>query len=125
MTKQYKKSVQGALYNIIRRSGLQQGKKESLKEYIERVNKDIENRPDWYFIRYEIAISKGDLRIFEEDLNKILRDFVEWLNNPWGYKNTSQCTMKYGRCQNIPICSMQDYTYFTKRKAVFKELEDV
>jgi len=116
----------GVLYNIVRRSGMKQGAKETVGQYIERCKKDIEKRPEYYFLRLEISLTKGDIVMFEEELNDIVTDFLNWWEGKSGhYKNTGMCIGKYGQCRYLPICSANNYNACAKREKVFNELEDM
>ena len=125
MLKLYKKHPSGVLYNIIRRTCLERKKSETLKAFLSRVSGDVENRPDFYFMRYEISTTKSELLKFETELEGLITDFMDWCDGlvPH-YKNTAQCITKYGRCSMLPICSSGAYNQFEKRKTVFRELED-
>lgn len=121
----YKEMPQGVVYNIIRRTCLRQGKAESLSKFAKRVALDIEKRPDFYFIRFEVAIEPYELQEFEIRLRGIITDFYDWWTGQVPhYRNTYQCLGKYGRCLHLPVCNAGDFSALKKRKAVFKELED-
>lgn len=125
LNKTYKKIPEGVLYNIVRRTCLRQGKGESLTKFAKRVAQDIEKRPDFYFMRFEVAVDKSDLVEFEGRLEGMVTDFYNWWQGTAPhYKNTYQCLGKYGRCTYLPACGSKDFTSLQKRKAVFKELED-
>lgn len=116
---------EGTLYNVVRRTALRERKGESISQFALRVMKDVEKRPKFYFIRFEIAIVKQDLDAFDSELSGMVRDFYDWWEGKVPhYKNTDECIGKYGRCQYMSICSRGDYSQFAKRNSVFKELED-
>lgn len=116
----------GCLYNVVRRASLRQKVKESIPAFAARVKKDIEKRPDFYFLRLQNPITKTDLLKFKDEFEGLLKDLWNWWNsNTPHYKNTYSCIGKYGRCLFLPVCSKQDYSSLTKRKTVFKELEEV
>ena len=121
----HKKQPAGTLYNIVRRTCLKQRKDETLVMFSKRLSKDIETRPDFYFMRYEIAIDKNDLKNFEIQLFGLVKDFYDWWQGivPH-YKNTYNCLGKYGRCLYLGCCSAEDFSGVQKRKVLFKELED-
>ena len=115
----------GLLYNIIRRPGLRQKKKESIIKFARRVAEDVRKRPEWYFVRIQMEISKKDLDKNELELRDMVSDFLLWWNGLAGhYKNSNACQNKYGTCAMLPICARGDYTGFYKRKTVFRELAD-
>lgn len=122
----YKQVPAGVKYNIIRRSGLQQKTSESKKDYALRVIEDIKKRPNHYFMRLDIKITKQEMLSFEAELESMIVDFMDWVDGKSGtYHNTSACLGKHGRCSYLPICSKKDFGQYKKRKTVFRELEDL
>jgi len=116
----------GMLYNVIRRTNLKQNKSETTDGFVKRVGKDIESRPEFYFMRFEIPILKSDLVNFEKDLSSIILDFKEWWTGKGrDYKNPYNCLGKYGKCMYLNVCANNNFDNLEKRKKVFKELEDL
>lgn len=123
--KTYKKIPVGITYNIIRRSALRRKVSEPLKQFMKRVEDDVEKRPDFYFIRLRSNVTRREMATFEEELEEIIVEFLDWCEGKAGhYKSTNECIGKYGRCSWIPMCSANDKARYKKRKTVFKELED-
>lgn len=123
----------GVKYNVIRRTQMQQSKKENLKQFANRIIEDIEKRPEYYFLRFELSITKQELDKFDEELGIHIKEFYDWWDTKRGlrpnraighYKNPSQCETKYGRCDMLDICSAGNFSRYEKRKVVFRELED-
>lgn len=83
----------GVLYNIARRPGLIQGKKETETAYLKRIEADIQKRPDWYFFRHQHAPSTFPHELEQwqlRTLNPNLEAVCEWWEsirgnptNPW------------------------------------------
>lgn len=122
----YKKIPNGVLYNIVRRTCLRQNKKESISQFAKRVAKDIETRPDFYFIRMNITIEKEQRVKFESDLKALITDFINWQEyKVIHYRNPNQCIDKYGKCQYLPICAEKKFYLYDKRETMFRELEDL
>jgi hypothetical protein len=116
---------EGLLYNIIRRPGLRQKKKESVVKFARRVAEDVRRRPEYYFVRMQMRVEKKDLERNELELRDMVSDFLMWWNGLAGhYKNSDACQNKYGTCAMLPICSRGDYSGFYKREKVFRELAD-
>lgn len=119
----YKKTPSGILYNIIRKSGMERKKTESLESFGDRLKKDILKRPEFYFIRYEIVVTPAEMARFDKELEGMIVDFMDWCEGKRAtYKNTAQCLTKYGRCPMLQICSSGSYVQHAKRKVVFQEL---
>lgn len=122
----YKMIPSGVLYNVVRRPGLKLGKAESMIAFGKRVEKDVLKRPEWYFYRFEVATSRKDLDQWAEEFEGLIVDFLDWWDGKVAhYKNSNSCVSKYGRCWGLTPCVSQDYFNLTKRKMVFRELEDV
>ena len=67
------------LYNVIRRPGLKQRKKETVDQFLSRVREDIHGRPQWYFMRWRVDFSPGDLdRWVENCFNPIVIQVIRW-----------------------------------------------
>lgn len=125
LKEEIKEHPAGVLYNIIRRIGLEQRKNETSSQFALRCKKDIEKRPDWYFIRMEIAVSPKELSQFGIELHGLIEDFLNWWEGSGNhYRNTSQCETKYGRCSYLGLCSGENFNLYIKRKKVFRELSD-
>jgi hypothetical protein len=115
----------GVLYNIIRRPGMYQKKKETISQFARRVANDVKLRPEYYFVRMQMTVSEKDLNRQELELRDLVSDFLLWWNGHAGhYKNSDACENKYGVCGFLPVCSRGDYTGFYKRDKVFRELAD-
>lgn len=116
----------GILYNIIRRPQLRQRKTETMDKFIERVGKDIQSRPKWYFIRFNIAIEKQEMDAFIKEFKLIVRDFYLWHTGKLShYKNTGACQDKYGACAFLPLCSRGETLSLKKRDKIFPELGEI
>ena len=123
--KLYKAIPAGVLYNVIRRTCLERKKTESFPEFAKRISDDIFNRPEFYFMRYEIIVGKKEMDLWENELEGMVVDIMNWCEGKLPhYRNTGQCITKYGRCPMLSICSSQSFHLYTKRKVVFNELEN-
>lgn len=123
--KTYKQLPSGVNYNIIRKTSLTKRVNEPLVIFGKRVREDIKKRPDFYFMRLDISIAPKDMENFDEELDNIVQEFIDWRKGKLKtYQNTSACVDKYGRCPFLNICSRGDYSGHYKRKSVYRELED-
>lgn len=123
----FKQRPDGVRYNIIRRPALRQKKGESLKQFANRCAADIRARPDFYFIRMDMAVTQRDMDAFDGEFQDLLIDFLGWWYGENGhYKNSGNCENKYGTCAMLSICGPdRDFSRFYLRKTVFRELEEV
>lgn len=114
----------GVLYNIIRRTQLKQGKKETIPQYGKRIAEDIKSRPEDYFIRMEISIGRDEMEEFRKEVTGLLTDFYDWWEGKIPhYRNSGHCQTKYGRCEYL-AAETGRMSIYTKRERVFRELED-
>ena len=113
----------GVRYNIIRKPGLKQGKNEQLGAFLKRINAAIAKEPEHYFKRYNIYRPPSALKLYKEELIKILDEFIKWNQGKVAnYRNTNSCSNKFGKCAMINICARGDFKAFKRRTKVFKEL---
>ena len=120
-----KEQPSGLLYNIIRRPSLRQRKSESIAAFAKRVSEDVATRPDWYFVRMEMAIGPEEIDRFEMQLEDLIADFLLWWAGETGhYKNTGHCQNKFGLCPFVGICLRDDKTNYFTRETVFRELQE-
>lgn len=115
----------GVLYDIVRRPLLRQGKKESEREFLNRVRQDVITRPDHYFVRYPCSVEEDEFMTFKADLDSILYRIWDWWNDGVGthYKNTSNCQLGYLTCEFLPYCARKERSLYTTRE-LFNELDD-
>lgn len=126
MRRLHKRHASGVRYNLIRRPALRQKKTETMPQFAARCADDVRVRPDWYFVRLDMASSKADHDRFEGEFEDLLQDFIAWWYGHAGhYKNSGNCENKYGRCQFLSVCGRKDYIGLYKRPTVFRELEEV
>lgn len=116
----------GVLYNIIRRPQLRQKKSESLTQFAARVADDVKARPDWYFVRLQMDMSKAEIQAGMRDIEGVMADFLAWWNGDAPhYRNSNQCESWYGPCPFLKKCSSGDTTGLYIRNKVFRELDEM
>ena len=108
----------GCCYNLTRKPQIRQKAKESRKEFLDRLAEDIDSRPDFYFERVDISLTKKEKDFASDRITYLVRNFLEWWqlakqnSAAIGSKdmgmNTGQCDGKYGYCQYMPLCSGGD-----------------
>jgi hypothetical protein len=93
----------GVLYNVIRRTQLKPRKNESAVDFAARVDEDIQERPEWYFMRWvrELTMEELDdfrLRQFEPALNQVCKWWDSIKKNPMDPYVTecSSCDLPWG-----------------------------
>ena len=134
----------GVLYNVARRPSLKQKQNESLKDFVGRIEEDILDRPEWYFMRWHTYIDEGDITSWSQrTLYPLLQRVCDWwdsiksdpLNPEYVFREENK--EHYQRPMGIYdslgagqrgdffdlITKGNDYR-LTQRDVVFPELED-
>lgn len=122
----YKLAPAGVRYNLVRRPQLRQKVTEPTEAFVQRIAADVADRPDWYFVRMDMAVELKDLVAAEREVMALVTDFVSWAQDQGAhYRNSSACEGKYGTCPMLRVCGRGDYTGLYQRKTVFRELGEV
>lgn len=122
----YDMVAQSVTYNIVRRPQLQQRKSENIPQFATRIGEDIDARPDWYFMRINMDLERNDIARMRDNLDDLLRDFVEWWVGEGGhYPNDGHCENKYGQCEFLDWCGNGNKLLYYRRDRMFSELEEV
>jgi hypothetical protein len=119
----YGKMPLNVLYNVVRRPMLRQGKAETHAAFCQRVDKDITERADWYFMRLPISITTSEFNQWQREFDMMLDRLVETYEKELYYKNSTACTGGKGTCQFLGVCSQNDFFGLKKRDVLFPELE--
>ena len=118
---QTKEAPAGTLMNIVRRPGHRRGKEESLREFFERVRKDVEkpNRWDHYFIRIEMDLTKKEILDWKRTfLDPLMEDFRGWWEGRHPhYTNPKSLISKYGRCGMFNAICFGNFAGLSRKKA--------
>jgi hypothetical protein len=116
--------ITGTLYNIVRNPQIKLNK-DGLKNYIERVRADIEERKDFYFIRYELPYTAIDKARFEKDLFANLDEIKRVLaDRKLVYKNTTSCDKGFFQCEFLSSCAGNKICDCYQAKKLFTELNE-
>lgn len=121
---QHGSRLNGVLYNIIRNPRIYQNVGMLLGEYAEKVAADIDKRPDFYFMRFEVPLPATQQKIFQKNLEQEMRRFVDWYKNGPDTMYTHSCIGRYGNCPHMAYCDShgQNKSGLFKRSKVFMEL---
>ena len=93
----------GVIYRVIRKPSIRRTQKETLEAFLERLRKDIEDRPEFYFIERQLYRDKNDLREFEHTLYTEARLERDMKRKGNYFRHTTACSL-YGACEYLPIC---------------------
>lgn len=100
-----RRKVAGVLYNVVRVPQIGKGDDKASGGFVEKVRADIEKRPEFYFVRFEIPFSKGARERFSAETEAKLVEFRQWLDGKIPtYKNEFACRAKWN-CSFLPVCA--------------------
>lgn len=116
----------GVLYNIVRKPQLRQKAKESTLDFCKRIYEDIGERPEFYFMRFEIPITGHKIAEFSLKLENELIRFYDWWRGDIDPQYTHNCINQYGACPMLSLCDsdFKDYGGLYVRDHLFRELEN-
>jgi hypothetical protein len=131
---EYSEIPTGVLYNVVRRPAQKFGKKDTMNSFLKRIKTDVLKRPDYYFLRFAIDITKQDLlKFIEGTLNPVLRSFLDWYedidkdhkkrySSDLHYMNPNALTNQYGRCDLFDMLVRGTRYSYYQREEPFPEL---
>lgn len=115
----------GFVYNVIRRPQLRLKQHETLAQFRRRLDEDIQSRREFYFMRFELAVTDEEMSQIAHDLHQLVGEFVSWVHgNLPTYRSSWNCENKYGRCPYLSMCLGEDRGLYARRRKPFMELED-
>jgi hypothetical protein len=93
----------GVIYRVLRKPALRKTQKESLEQFLNRLEADISARPEFYFDERKLYRTSDDLDAFERQIYHETRQADENYRKGLCYKHSTACSM-YGRCEYLPLC---------------------
>lgn len=120
----------GMVYNCIRRTQLKFNvNKERLEAFCERVEEDMDKRPEFYFVRFEVAFTPEDTARFERNFAGMMEYALLWSRGMFRYQVGSACQTRYGACGFLDLCSSNNapdvLKTFQRREHVYPELVEL
>lgn len=115
----------GFSYNIIRRPSQRRKKDEKINDFTDRIMEDIVNRPEHYFLRINMEISKDEVNSwFVNEFLFILTEISKWEYNEFypRYINPNTLQTKYGKSQYFELLCHKNQTLYYKALKPFSEL---
>lgn len=116
------------MMNILRKPALRQTKSETWDAFCRRIKSDILKRPDFYFMRLAVPISKTKIKHFEKTVLvpklELYKRAIEnegdvSIRNP----NTNNCFMYNAPCRFLPYCRNGDVELFQYQQRKTKHVE--
>lgn len=123
--------VKGCLYNIMRKPQLRRleankkrKKAETDGEYYDRMRKDIADRPDHYYKRFEIVFPAAVVAEYTAQLRLQIIDFKAWVAGQLPtYRNPNSCVTKF-KCEYLEHCASGGFAGYSRTRKLFPELDN-
>lgn len=105
----------GFIINAIKKPQLRQGTNETLNGFLQRLQIDMQQRPENYYYREKLLLKTGNLDHFENQILRPKLNRIKLLHDPkvsheiktiiLRNKNTDHCVSKFGSvCEFLPAC---------------------
>jgi hypothetical protein len=95
----------GVEYRVTRRPSLRQRKDEGSSEFLARIEQDVINRPDHYFMVEPLSFTDDQVQEWRDDTSHVGR-MIQFSNAEEAWpKNRTSCKQFGGLCQFWKICS--------------------
>jgi len=118
---QKKEMPVGFVYDIVQRPNLRLKKTESVKQFITRVDKAVD---DSYFYRITMSFTPEEIKQWaKKQFTPVIDEFHAWATGHLPtYKNVSSCEDRYGSCKFINLCGLEKKEGLIKKTKIFSEL---
>lgn len=118
--------TKGILYNVIRNTGKKPLKVEKLPEYVKRIRAEILKNPDYFFIRFNVTITKKRALAFQKELEGLITQFeYEKENMLLNRMNYSSCLTGVYACPFLKACGANNMKDFEiKKGSLYSELAE-
>jgi len=122
---EYKETVCGVIYNVVRNPGHKVGKDETLKAFTGRLRKAVRKDPAHFFKRWSIPYTDADKKEFKKELLYKLDEIKMLLQGKIHvYRNEKNCVTRF-QCSFLRACASGKLVGYTKTNKLFCELEPV
>jgi len=105
------------VYNIAVKFGGKVKIGETPAMFAARFETELKDEPSKYFRRIPTLITKEEYAAWVKNtLDPMLQDYKAWREgNAPSYCNTTNCEGKYGSCDYLPICALNDFSGYKKK----------
>lgn len=118
----------GVIYRVVRKPSIRPKKNETIPQFCERVVRDYQERPEFYFFEERLYRTQADLKQFEAELWGIAQDILTARREKRWYRNTSRCA-DWGKCDYLPLCrrveGSEDLYVFRAPNSELEEDEEI
>jgi len=120
---EFKETVEGVLYNVIRKPGLKSGK-DNPRAFRRRLAADVRSRREHYFLRYPTVYNRKDKERFLHDFIIICSEIMNIKNmKSVPYRSRVVCEVPYP-CEFLKACAEDDLGCLKKQKDFNPELKE-
>lgn len=91
-------------YNVLKKTQLRQGKKETYHDYITRIVDDYKINPKKYFSRHNIYITPKQITQWKDDFESITDDMRRCIAQDIFYRCTNSCNNWGKKCTYAVLC---------------------
>lgn len=107
----------GICYNVVFKPSIRKTKKETMLQFLNRLDSDIRTDRTRYFQRLYVSVDPEEYRKWKETtLDPLLLDYTNWMTGKApSYKNTANCSGKYGKCPYLEVCALNSYMNVKKQ----------
>ena len=93
----------GVIYRVLRKPQIRKGIRESTEQFLNRLEVDVEARPDFYFTERRLYRTDVDLDDFERMVYQEATLSNKMYRQGTCYKHSVSCSV-YGGCEYLPLC---------------------
>ena len=95
---------EGIIWNLIRKPSIKVKQKETIDEYIERLQDDVDDRPDFYYMFLPVKRTPNEIAENDPEVAMQIK-YLNWLKETGNFfKDKSRCG-DYGGCQFNSLCT--------------------
>lgn len=121
---EFKHSVSGVIYNVIRNPGHKVGVDESLFQFQNRLRREIRKEPEHFFKRWSIPYTKLDKMHFRQELLWKLQEIDAFLHGEIrAFRNEKNCVTRFN-CGFLRACASGSLIGYTNGHSMFPELDE-
>lgn len=102
--------IAGVIYRVIRKPTLRKGAREGFEGFLERLEADIRERPDFYYTERKLYRSMDDLDGFEVMIYETASMANRNFRSGKCYRHSVSCS-NYGACEYLPLCQGEEMAY--------------
>jgi hypothetical protein len=127
--KQLPQRPNGGIINVVKKPGEHQGKKETFKQYVDRLRYiygEVSKYDETYF-RIQVLVSSGEVEAWKEtQLDPCMDEIRGWWEGRYPHwPRSHHVEMKYGPVDMFEPITMGNFSNCYKRASVFPELPEV